>query len=111
LSGLAGSLDKALKAGAVEQQSSSTTLAPATQPVLTAASAPQPEMKWEDPNGIVAGVTYEELLRRFGPYSMVISDSTQKTLTYRGKAGYFQVRVQDGKVTSIDKPPAARDPQ
>jgi hypothetical protein len=112
LSGLAGSLDKVLKAGAAEQQSSSSaTLTPASQPVLTAANAPQPESKWEDPSGIETGVTYEDLLRRFGPYSMVISDSTQKTLTYRGKAGYFQVRVEEGKVASIEKPPAARDPR
>ena len=54
-------------------------------------------------------MTYDELVRRFGPYSMAISDSTRKLLTYRGKAGIFQVGMQDGKVTAIEKPPAPRE--
>ena len=40
---------------------------------------------------------------------MAISDSTQKLLTYRGKDGVFQVKLQDGKVTAIEKPPAPRE--
>jgi hypothetical protein len=54
-------------------------------------------------------MTYDELVRRFGPYSMAISDSTQKVLTYRGKAGVFQVAMQDGKVSGVEKPPAPRE--
>jgi hypothetical protein len=83
---------------------------PAVQTPFAAASpSPAPEPIWEDAGAIETGVTYEELIRRFGPYSMAISDSTQKMLTYRGKTGIFQVTLQDGKVAAIEKPPAPRE--
>ncbi len=109
LSGLAGGLEKALKAQspASAEQPSVAAATPAVRTPATAASAaPAPESNWEDAGAIETGITYEELLRRFGPYSMAISDSTQKMLTYRGKAGVFLVTLQDGKVNAIEKPPA-----
>ena len=111
LSGLAGSLEKAIKAqspGSLEQPSAAATSA-AVQTPLAAANTPPPAANWEDPGAIEVGITYDELLRRFGPYSMAISDSTRKLLTYRGKAGVFQIAMQDGKVTAIETPPAPRE--
>ncbi len=110
LSGLAGSMEKALKSqspGASEQPSAAAT-GPAAQTPLTAAAktVPAQASNWEDAGAIDVGITYDELMHRFGPYSMAISDGTQKFLTYRGKAGTFQVKLQDGKVTAIEKPPA-----
>ena len=109
LSGLAGGLEKALKAqspSSVEQPSVAAA-SPAAQRSLAATNtAPAPASNWEDPGAIDVGITYDELVRRFGPYSMAISDSTQKVLTYRGKTGTFQVGMQDGKVTAVEKPPA-----
>ena len=112
LSGLAGSIEKALKAqsaGPVEQPSVAAASPAVPTPLAAANATPAQESAWEDPGAIETGVTYEELIRRFGPYSMAISDSTQKLLTYRGKTGVFQVRLQDGKVAAIEKPPAARE--
>ena len=109
LSGLAGGLEKALKAqspASVEQPSVAAATPAVRTPATAANAAPAPESNWEDAGAIEAGITYEELLRRFGPYSMAISDSTQKLLTYRGKAGVFLVKLQDGKVNAIEKPPA-----
>jgi hypothetical protein len=112
MSGLAGALDKALKGesrSTVEPPATASSNPPArTLPAAdTAPSVPEPT--WEDPAGIETGISNEELVRRFGPSSMMISDATEKTLTYRGKAGVFQVKLQNGKVSSIDKPPALRD--
>jgi len=112
LSGLAGSLEKAIKAqspGSVEQPSASATSAAIQPPLAAANTPPAPAANWEDPGAIEVGITYDELLRRFGPYSMAISDSTRKLLTYRGKAGVFQIGMQDGKVTAIETPPAPRE--
>jgi hypothetical protein len=112
LSGLAGSVEKALKAqspGSVVQPSAAATSPAVQTPFAAASPSPAPEPIWEDAGAIETGVTYEELIRRFGPYSMAISDSTQKMLTYRGKTGIFQVTLQDGKVAAIEKPPAPRE--
>lgn len=100
MSGLAGSLDKALKTTPPK-----TPLTVIDTPPSSAVSAvPAPAPSWEDPGGIETGLSYEELVRRFGPSSMSITSASEKSLTYPGKAGTFQVTVQDGKVTSIAKP-------
>ena len=112
LSGLAGGLEKALKAqsaGSVEQPPAAATTPAAQAPLTAANTPPAPPSTWEDADAIEVGITYDELVRRFGPYSMAISDSTQKVLTYRGKTGTFQVKLQDGKVSGIEKPPAPRE--
>ena len=108
MSGLAGSLDKALKGGQNGSTEQSAGAVPAksmtkTEPSHTNAS-PSPAPNWEDPAGIALGVAYEELVRRFGPSSMAITAGAERSLTYRGKDGMFQVKVQDGVVTSIEKP-------
>jgi hypothetical protein len=116
MSGLAGSLDKALKGGqtgssehsagvvsAKPAAHSSTQAATKTESIPTKTS-PTPAPNWEDPGGIETGLAYEDLVRRFGPSSMAITAGTERSLTYLGKDGIFQVKVQDGVVTSIEKP-------
>jgi hypothetical protein len=100
MSGLAGSLDKALKAGPPKAQATVADIPSANTP----SAAPAPVANREDPGGIEPGLSYEELVRRFGPAAMAITSGTEKSLTYPGKDGMFQVKVQDGKVTSIAKP-------
>jgi hypothetical protein len=102
MSGLAGSLDKALKTPPPRTPSTAVDTPPANTP--SAAPAPAPAPRWEDPAGIESGLTYEDLVRRFGPSSMSITSGSEKSLTYPGKDGTFQVKVQDGKVASIAKP-------
>jgi hypothetical protein len=108
MSGLAGSLDKALKGGqqgSNEQPAAVVPAKPATKAGATSPkTSPPPVVNWEDPSGIEPGLAYDELVRRFGPSSMAITAGAERSLTYRGKDGVFQVKVQDGVVTSIEKP-------
>ena len=112
MSGLAGSLDKALKGGQTgssEQAAGAVASKPGTQTATKTEStpakvSPTPATNWEDPGGIETGLAYDDLVRRFGPSSMAITAGTERSLTYRGKDGLFQVKVQDGVVTSIEKP-------
>jgi hypothetical protein len=98
IGGMAGSLDKLIKA-----QPESDTQTPAT-PTALAHAAPPASVKWEDPTGIETGITYEELVRRFGPPTMEITGETGKSVTYAGKGGTVRLDVQDGKVTAVRKP-------
>lgn len=100
MSGLAGSLDKIMKAGKQETESSST----GAHAVPSRSAIPPPATNWEDPGGIEVGLSYADLVRRFGPGAMEITDGTGKSLTYPAKGGAFQVEVRDGKVASVAKP-------
>jgi hypothetical protein len=115
ISGLSA-LDKALKPGqpvSDEQTPASTTAKPAdkttakpadkTTPTSASTSAAS-QPNWEDPSGVEPGLGYEELVRRFGPPAMAITNAAERSLTYRGKDGVFQVEVRDGAVTAIVKP-------
>jgi hypothetical protein len=102
MSGLAGSLDRALKAGPPKAESTASSSPSANAPA--ASTAPAPVASWEDPGGIEPGLSYEDLVRRFGPSAMSITSGAEKSLTYPGKDGMFQVKVQDGKVASIARP-------
>jgi hypothetical protein len=108
LSGLAGSLEKALKGGqegSSEQPAAVVSARPATKTGSASPKTPPvPVANWEDPSGIEPGLAYNELVRRFGPSSMAITAGAERSLTYRGKDGVFQVKVQDGVVTSVEKP-------
>jgi len=108
MSGLSVALDKALKAaqsGSDEQSQTATVAKPATGTTATAAiKSPERSPNWEDAGKIEPGLAYEELVRRFGPPSMAVSNSTGKSLTYRGKDGMYQVEVRDAFVTAIDQP-------
>jgi hypothetical protein len=107
MSGLAGSLDKLVKqAPASESTSTTTTIrvpAASLQPA-TAAAAGETKAKREDPGAIEAGLAYDDLVRRFGPPSMSMTDDSGKMLSYPGKDGTYTVNVVDGKVKSIEKP-------
>jgi len=108
MSGLSVALDKALKQGqhvSDKQPPAATTAKPAAKtPTTTASASPEPPPNWEDPSGVEPGLGYEELVRRFGPPAMAITNSAERSLTYRGKDGVFQVEVRDGAVAAIVKP-------
>jgi hypothetical protein len=108
MSGLSVALDKALKQGkpVSDEQPAAVTMAKPTAktPSTTASASPEPPPNWEDPSGVEPGLGYEELVRRFGPPTMGITNSAGRSLTYRGKEGVFQVEVRDGVVAAIDKP-------
>ena len=115
MSGLAGSLEKAVKAGqqgSDAQPTAATAAKPAAKSPSSTAKTPSPSINtppppapnWEDPNGISTGLSYGELVRRFGPPALEITGVAGRSLTYSGKDGTFQLEVQDGKVASIEKP-------
>lgn len=115
LSGLAGSLEKtvgdwqhdsdAKPGGTVTIAMPAKRTAPVAKARSRAANVPPPPApKWEDPSGIQAGLSYAEVVRRFGPPTMQLMDDEGLSLSYSGKDGAFQVHVCDEKVTSIEKP-------
>ncbi len=66
---------------------------------------PAPKPVYEDPRQIEVGMKYDELIRRFGPPAMAITNGTDsRTFTYMSKAGPVQVEYADEKVTAADKP-------
>jgi hypothetical protein len=104
MSGIAGSLDKALKPAQKSVEETPSPVTAAKEPVTSASAAPAPAPKYEDAGGIAAGLTYEELLHRFGPPAMAMSFDGESSLSYQGKAGTYQVTVAAGKVKAIEKP-------
>jgi len=100
--GVTGSLDKMLKGAPGGQSSKVTVRSTSATPKTTAA----PARKYEDPKLIEAGLTYDELIQRFGPPALqMTSGPGSSSLNYAGKEGaVIQVEVQDGKVSSVDKP-------
>lgn len=98
IGGMVGSLDKVIKAG---QVSDAQPVAPGT---VEPAAKPAPASKWEDPSGIETGISYAELVRRFGPAALEISGEMGRTLTYSGKNGAYHVDVEGDKVTEVRKP-------
>jgi hypothetical protein len=96
IAGAFANLDKALKPAA--QAQSDTTIVPAAGKV----SAPEaPKKTYEDIAKAKTGLSYEELVDRFGPPAMeVTGQSGGKTMTY-GKNGSTRIEIEDGKVASI----------
>ncbi|HEV2448315.1 MAG TPA: hypothetical protein VGS58_20425 [Candidatus Sulfopaludibacter sp.] len=59
---------------------------------------------YEEAAGIPKGITYEDLLRRFGPPALAIgSGSNQQTMSYVSKSGVVQVELRSGSVVSVSK--------
>jgi hypothetical protein len=57
---------------------------------------------FEDPRKIPAGIDYKEMVRRFGPPSMRVTDSPARTtFSYSKLKTQVQVEVQNGKVVSV----------
>ena len=64
--------------------------------------SPKVLVSYEDPNGIQVGVAYEELLRRFGQPSMMITgEDGQQKMYYTGNGHTAEVLVRDGVVVSV----------
>ena len=102
MSGLAGKLGDTLKAG----QQNSGAASPVTVVTMAAPAekeTPKPAANWEDPSRIEVGLSYADLVRRFGPPALEITGETGKSLTYAGKSGTLQLEVRDDKVTAVDK--------
>lgn len=78
---------------------------PPTIPKRVAAkhAAPKPRVPvFEDPRKIPAGIQYAEMVRRFGPPSMIVVDSPARTtFSYSKLKTQVQVEVQNGKVVSV----------
>jgi len=106
MSGLAGTLNHALKGGQPGPDAGPAAKNPARPLSKTAGAegASPAASKWEDPSGIETGLSYAELTRRFGPPSLEITVDTGRTLTYAGKSGAFHVAIEDEKVASVRKP-------
>ena len=68
---------------------------PAARPAVT---------HWEDPKGIATGLSYGDLVRRFGPPAMEITGDGARSLTYPGPSGGYQIELRGEKVASIVKP-------
>ncbi|HUA61604.1 MAG TPA: hypothetical protein VML19_22785 [Verrucomicrobiae bacterium] len=81
---------------------------PATPTATNSSKKPAPEPpapKYEDPNQIRVSMTYDEVLRRFGPPAMEITtESSAKKLLYMPASGSVHVEVVDGVVTVAPKP-------
>lgn len=75
-----------------------------SQPAKTAAPPAQPKTHFEDPREIQAGISDQELIRRFGPPSLKISGEGSITLTYVTKSGSIHLESADGKIVRVDKP-------
>ena len=109
MAGLAGSLDKAMKGGQPDAKTvpvSASKASAAGSGAPAAETKPAAAAKWEDPSGIETGLSYAELVRRFGPPALEISGEDGRSLTYMSKAGAFRVAVSDDQVTGVRKPPA-----
>ena len=103
IKGIADSVDKALKSGPGAGEHSTERLRSTTARPGAAPPA-KPGVKYEDPGQIQAGMTYEEVVRRFGPPSLQMTTGPGATsLAYSGKDGQVQVEIQDGKVASVEK--------
>ena len=104
VSGLADKLNEVLQ-GAADQSSDGAArqAARSTTTKGTALPAPKPAAKVEDPMGIEAGMTDEEVLRRFGPPNLQVTGDDGKSFLYSGKSGKVRVQIQDGKVLSVEK--------
>ena len=64
--------------------------------------AKPPERVYEDPRRIPAGIEYSEMVRRFGPPSMKVTDTPLRTtFAYSRLKTQVQVEVQNGKVVAV----------
>jgi len=94
IAGAFGNLDKALKPAKAEAGSTTTT--------IVSADAEAPKKIYEDISKAETGISYDDLVKRFGPpFKETSGDSGKRMLTY-GRYGLTKVEVTDGKVTAIN---------
>lgn len=56
----------------------------------------------EDPRRIPRGISYDEMVRRFGPPSMAVTDGPgRSSLSYTSRSSRVQVEIQNGHVLSV----------
>jgi hypothetical protein len=109
IGGVWRSLDKTLKAsseehvGSQETSSGRTTQRALGRPISRGASRSSvTAATHEDPGGIQPGMSYGELVRRFGRPDFEVTDSTgTTTLSYLRKDGTIDLELQDGKVIKV----------
>lgn len=110
--GIMGNLDKVLKVDSSATSSSSSTSgnkqSTDVQPesrratLAPAGTVAKPAPVYEDAGAIQTGMASSELLRRFGPPSLDVTDTENvRTLTYRSKAAVLQLEMKDDKVSRI----------
>jgi len=108
INGLAGAVNGALKgANGADAGSSGTTTRQTIRPTTTKGTklaAPAPDRKLGDPADIETGMTNEEVMRRFGPPNLRITEDDAISLLYTSKSGRVKVQMRDGKVASVEKP-------
>jgi hypothetical protein len=117
IKGAFGNVDKAIKAGRDAAAGSApksagntvtqATAKPSAQPAETEAAAADeipakpPAPVYEDPRQIQAGMDYDEMLRRFGPPSMSVTEEPgRSTLWYSSNGQNYPVQLQGKKVVS-----------
>jgi hypothetical protein len=107
IGGVWRSLDKTLKAeehvGSQETSSGRTIQRAHSRSISRSASrAPATAGAHEDPCGIQPGISFAELLRRFGRPDFEVTDSTgTTTLSYLRKDGTIDLELQDGNVIKV----------
>jgi hypothetical protein len=65
---------EAVAAPAARKAAKKSPAAKAPAVAVVTAPAPAPKPNWEDPSGIRTGISYAELVRRFGPPALAITD-------------------------------------
>jgi len=88
----------ARKAAAKPTPAAAAIKVPRQEPALS------PKPRWEDPAGIQTGMSYADVVRRFGPPALAITGDQGRLLTYSGQSGPLQLQVQDEIVISIQRP-------
>ena len=109
IGGVWRSLDKTLKAtseehvGFQETSSARTTQRAHSRSISRRASRSSATAgSHEDPSGIQPGISFAELLRRFGRPDFEVTDSTgTTTLSYLRKDGTIDLELQDGNVIKV----------
>jgi hypothetical protein len=87
------------------KRSARTKASPRTQVkavAVVAGSARRSRPALEDPRGILADMTYEELVRRFGPPSLsATASASHSTLSYLWRQAQFQIELENGRVIAV----------
>jgi hypothetical protein len=76
----------------------------ATTAKTQAAAPATPPPSYEDPTGIQQGMLYDDVVHRFGPPAIAMTTAPgEQTLTYAKKGASFDVKVVNGKVSTVQK--------
>jgi len=117
IAGALEKLNKNLDDGATASKTEATAPAPASrtktaarkstrsakvEPALVPPEPPPPT--FEDPAGIEKGMSYEDVVQRFGPPAIALTTAPgEQMVTYSKKTTTFNLKVVNGKVTAVQK--------